>query len=119
MLLFSVARAAVALLHHSRISTQVYASLVSRDPGFALESTLALSSQATDSRTWRLRLRPNVRLHDGTAFGADDAVFSIERALAKSSQRAFQLRGVTGARKVDDLTIWPNDILELRLVNVR
>ena len=35
----------------------------------------------------------------------DDAVFSIERALAKTSQRASQLRGVTGVRKVDPLTI--------------
>ena len=30
---------------------------------------------------------------------ADDVVFSIERALAKSSQRSFQLRGVTGAQE--------------------
>jgi peptide/nickel transport system substrate-binding protein len=36
---------------------------------------------------------------------ADDVVFSIERAMAKSSQRAFQLRGVTGARRVDALTV--------------
>jgi len=38
-------------------------------------------------------------------FTADDVVFSIERALAKTSQRAFQLRGVTGARRVDELTV--------------
>ncbi len=96
---------AIALLYHSRISTQVYESLVNRGRDFALEPSLAVSWQAVDPRTWRFRLRPNVRFHDGTPFNADDAVFSIERALAKTSQRAFQLRGVTGARRVDDLTV--------------
>ena len=96
---------AIALLYHSRISTQVYESLVNRGRDFALEPSLAMSWQAVDPRTWRFRLRPNVRFHDGTPFTADDAVFSIERALAKTSQRAFQLRGVTGARRVDDLTV--------------
>jgi peptide/nickel transport system substrate-binding protein len=96
---------ALALLYQSRVISQVYESLVNRDREFQLEPSLALSWQAIDSRTWRFRLRPNVRFHDGSPFTADDAVFSIERALAKTSQRAFQLRGVTGARKVDDTTI--------------
>jgi peptide/nickel transport system substrate-binding protein len=96
---------AIALLYQSRIVTQVYDSLVNRDRDFKLEGSLAVSWQAVDPRTWRFKLRPNVKFHDGTPFTADDAVFSIERALAKTSQRSFQLRGVTGARKVDDLTI--------------
>jgi peptide/nickel transport system substrate-binding protein len=96
---------ALALLYQSRIVTQVYESLVNRDRDFRLEPSLALSWKAIDPKIWRFVLRPNVRFHDGTPFSADDVVFSIERALAKSSQRAFQLRGVTGARKVDALTV--------------
>ncbi|MDH5287393.1 MAG: ABC transporter substrate-binding protein [Betaproteobacteria bacterium] len=96
---------ALALLYHSRVITQVYESLVHRGRDFALEPSLAVSWSNVDATTWRFRLRPDVRFHDGSAFTADDAVFSIERALAKNSQRAFQLRGVTGARKVDALTI--------------
>jgi peptide/nickel transport system substrate-binding protein len=96
---------AIALLYQSRVLTQVYESLVNRDRDFKLEPSLALSWQAVDPRTWRFRLRPNVRFHDGSPFTADDVVFSIERALRKTSQRAFQIRGVTGARKVDDLTV--------------
>jgi len=95
----------LALLYQSRVVSQIYESLVNRDREFKLEPSLALSWQAVDARTWRFKLRPNVRFHDGSPFTADDAVFSIERALMKTSQRAFQLRGVTGARKVDDLTI--------------
>jgi peptide/nickel transport system substrate-binding protein len=96
---------AVALLYHSRINTQIYESLVTRSREFALEPSLAVSWQNVDATTWRFRLRPGVRFHDGTPFTADDVVFSVERALAKNSQRAFQLRGVNGARRVDDLTV--------------
>ncbi|HQR20785.1 MAG TPA: ABC transporter substrate-binding protein, partial [Burkholderiaceae bacterium] len=96
---------ALALLYQSRVVTQIYESLVNRDRDFRLEPALAVSWQAVDSKTWRFRLRPNVKFHDGTPMTADDVVFSIERALAKTSQRAFQLRGVNGARKVDALTV--------------
>ena len=96
---------ALALLYHSRVAYQVYESLISRDAQFKLEPALALSWQNTAPLVWRFKLRPGVRFHDSTPFNADDAVFSIARVLAPSSQRAFQLRGVTGARKVDALTI--------------
>ena len=96
---------ALALLYQTRIVTQIYEGLVNRDRDFRLEPSLAVSWQPLDPKTWRFRLRPNVRFHDGTPLTAEDVVFSIERALAKTSQRAFQLRGVTGARKVDALTV--------------
>jgi peptide/nickel transport system substrate-binding protein len=113
----------IALLYHSRVNTQVYESLVNRDREFRLEPSLAVSWQPVDPRTWRFRLRPNVRFHDGSAMTADDVVFSIERALAKTSQRAFQLRGVTAARKVDEATIdillaAPDAVLPEKLVQV-
>ena len=96
---------ALALLYHNRIWTQVYDSLVGRDEQFRLEPALALAWQATNATTWRFKLRPGVSFHDGSPFTADDVVFSIERALGPTSQRAFQLKGVTGARKVDALTV--------------
>ena len=96
---------ALALLYQSRVVTQIYDSLVNRDREFKLEPSLAVSWRQVDARTWRFNLRPNVKFHDGTPLTADDVVFSIERALAKTSQRAFQLRGVTGARSVDALTV--------------
>jgi peptide/nickel transport system substrate-binding protein len=95
----------IALLYHARVNSQIYESLVNRGRNFEIEPSLATSWQTTDAKTWRFRLRPDVRFHDGTPFTADDAVFSIERALAKTSQRAFQLRGVTAVRKIDASTI--------------
>ena len=96
---------ALALLYQTRITSQIYESLVGRDRNFKLEPALAVSWQAVDAKTWRFKLRPDVKFHDGTPLTPDDVVFSIERALAKTSQRSFQLRGVIGARKVDPLTV--------------
>ncbi len=96
---------ALALLYHTRLITQVYEGLVNRDREFRLEPSLAVSWAALNPTTWRFKLRPSVTFHDGTPFTADDAVFSIERALHSNSQRRFGLRGVLGAKKVDALTI--------------
>ncbi len=96
---------ALALLYQSRIVTQVYDSLVNRDEKFALEPSLAVSWQAINPTTWRFKLRTDVTFHDGTPFTAADVVFSIARAIGPGSQRAFQLKGVIAAKKIDDLTI--------------
>ncbi|MDH5538775.1 MAG: ABC transporter substrate-binding protein [Rhizobacter sp.] len=95
----------VALLYHTRVVFQIYDSLLNRDEQFRLEPSLALSWSAPTPTSWRFKLRPGVSFHDGTAFSADDVVFSIERALSAPSQRAFQLKGVTGAKKIDELTV--------------
>ena len=114
---------ALALVYHSRVITQIYESLVNRSRKFEIEPSLAVSWQPIDAKTWRFRLQPNVRFHDGSPFTAEDVVFSIERALAKTSQRAFQLRGVSAARKVDESTVdlvltAPDAVLPDKLIQV-
>ncbi len=95
----------LALQYQTRVVSQIYESLVFRDRNFAMEPALAVSWQQLEPKRWRFKLRPGIKFHDGTPFTADDVVFSIERALAKNSQRAFQLQGILGARKIDDLTV--------------
>ena len=96
---------AVALLYHSRVVFQIYDALVGRDEKFKLEPALALSWEANTPTSWRFKLRPGVVFHDGTPFTADDAVFSLERAMGPNSQRAFHLKGVLALRKIDSLTL--------------
>jgi peptide/nickel transport system substrate-binding protein len=96
---------ALALLYQTRIVTQIYESLVNRAKDFKLEPSLATSWEMTSPTTWRFKLRPGVKFHDGAPFTADDAVFSIERALDKASQRKNQMLGIVGAKKVDANTI--------------
>lgn len=96
---------ALALLYHARVSTQIYDALVHRDARYRLEPALALSWRAAAATRWQFRLRPGVRFHDGSAFTAVDAKFSLERAMAPPSLRSFQLRGVRAVRVLDPLAI--------------
>lgn len=96
---------ALALLYQTRIVTQIYEGLVNRGKDFKLEPSLATSWQMVNATTWRFKLRQGVKFHDGAPFTADDALFSIERALEKTSQRKNQMLGITGAKKIDAQTI--------------
>jgi peptide/nickel transport system substrate-binding protein len=114
---------AVALLYHARIAFQVYDSLVNRDENFRSEPSLAVSWSQVDPKTWRFKLRQGVVFHDGTPFTVDDAVFSVQRALTPPSQRSFQLKGVTAARKVDEQTLEiqleaPDAVLPDKFINL-
>ncbi|MFO1270571.1 MAG: ABC transporter substrate-binding protein [Rubrivivax sp.] len=95
----------LALLYHSRVAYQVYESLVTRNEKFEIEPGLAVSWAPNGPLAWRFKLRPGVVFHDGTSFTAEDAVFSFERAMGPTSQRSFQLKGVTAVKKVDAQTI--------------
>jgi peptide/nickel transport system substrate-binding protein len=96
---------AANLLPNARITQNVYEGLVARDANFNIVPSLALSWSQPDTKTWRFKLRPGVTFHDGTAFTADDVVFSVERSLHPLSQLKFTLQGVQSARRVDDLTV--------------
>ncbi len=114
---------ALALLYHARIAYQVYDSLLNRDEQFRIEPSLALSWQRVDAKTWRFKLRHGVVFHDGTPFTVDDAVFSVQRAMMPPSQRAFQLKGVVAAKKVDDDTLEidleaPDAVLPQKFINL-
>src|ERR1700712_5901556 len=67
------------------INSQVYEYLTARDKQLAIVPLLATEWQQTTPLQWRMKLRPNVKFHDGTPFTADDVVFSIKRAQEKSS----------------------------------
>jgi peptide/nickel transport system substrate-binding protein len=56
----------------------------------AADRGLAASWQSSDGLTWTIKLRPNVKWHDGKPFTADDVVFTLgERYQAKDSTCTF------------------------------
>ena len=89
----------------NNINGLIYEFLVQRDKQLAIVPSLAESWTQVNPTTWRFKLRPGVKFHDGTPFTADDVVFSYERAKADTSQlRAYaNLAGVP--KKIDDLTV--------------
>ena len=96
---------AVNLQSASRLTQQVYDTLVFRDKAWKPIPWLATSWTQPAPDRWRFKLREGVRFHDGTPFTADDVVFSVARALAPTSQMRTSIQGVASARKVDELTV--------------
>ena len=89
----------------NNINILVYEPLVLRDKTLKLVPALATSWEQVNPTTWRFKLRPGVKFHDGTPFTADDVVFSFERARANSSQLRVYANASGIPKKIDDLTV--------------
>ncbi|TSE19424.1 Heme-binding protein A [Tepidimonas alkaliphilus] len=110
------------------IHAAVYESLVYyNSKTFKVEPLLAQSWREISPTQIRFTLRKGVKFHDGAPLTADDVVFSIQRAMAKTSNFAIFTQGIERAVKVDDHTVdivlkGPNPVLlnqltELRIMN--
>jgi peptide/nickel transport system substrate-binding protein len=104
---------------------QVYEPLVITDMTGAMVPALATSwaPSPEDPNVWVFNLRQGVTFHDGAAFTASDAVFSINRARHEDSGFKELLSSVVEARAVDDHTLHlvtdgPNPILPANLTNI-
>jgi peptide/nickel transport system substrate-binding protein len=62
-----------------RVSFNVFDNLTSRHPDGKLYPGLATEWKLDGQTTWRFKLRPNVKFHNGDPFTSADAKFSIER----------------------------------------
>jgi peptide/nickel transport system substrate-binding protein len=88
--------------------SHVFEALVAQQPDFSLGPRLATSWRAVDDRTWEFRLRPGVKFHDGSAFTAEDAQFSLHRVpLVPNSPNSFALytKNIESMTIVDPLTL--------------
>jgi peptide/nickel transport system substrate-binding protein len=97
--------------------------LLDVDSNLAIVPQLALAWKPLDPTTWEFELRPDVRFHDGTPFTAEDVVFSIERAGAKTSDFQLRVDGIAAVEVIDDHTVRvttraPDPSLWLKLADV-
>ncbi|TDD95146.1 ABC transporter substrate-binding protein [Actinomadura rubrisoli] len=62
-----------------------------------------------DNTEWTVKLRPNVKFHDGSTFGADDVIAVFNRILDKKNalieRNYVDFIDPKGIEKVDDLTV--------------
>jgi peptide/nickel transport system substrate-binding protein len=86
-------------------TANIYEPLIRRNRTLGLEPALALSWEPTGPTVWRFHLRPGVRWQDGSAFTADDVVFSADRVRAPTSVLRSVLASVKAVRRIDDLTV--------------
>ncbi|MBL8334613.1 MAG: ABC transporter substrate-binding protein [Rubrivivax sp.] len=90
---------------NNAINGQVYERLTRRDRNLVLVPSLATEWQQTGPLTWRFKLRPGVKFHDGTPFTADDVVFSVNRAKHPSSTFSVYANAVGTPVAIDPLTV--------------
>jgi peptide/nickel transport system substrate-binding protein len=105
------------------INDNVYETLMARTPDGELVAGLAAEAPTQpDALTWEFKLRPGVKFHNGEPFNADAVVTSVKRVIdpALKSEQAAYFGTITGAEKVDDLTVrvttsGPDPILPSRM----
>jgi peptide/nickel transport system substrate-binding protein len=105
----------------------IYEGLVGRDRDFKIVGQLAESWEQVNDTTWNFKLRKGVTFHDGSAFTAEDVIFSMDRALADSSNFKHVLASVKSYKALDDMTveivtkapnpILLNDLLDLMILD--
>ena len=83
----------------------VYEGLVRRNKEMKIEPALAQSWEQLGADGWRFTLRQGVTFHDGSAFTADDVLFSYERASSEESDVRSWFSPIEGVSVVDDYTI--------------
>ena len=101
----------------------VYESLVTRDRQLRVGPSLATAWRLKSPTVWQFDLRKGVTFHDGAPFGADDVVFSLDRARGEGSDVRSQLATIkevrkTGPYQVEIETAVPNPILPDVITNI-
>lgn len=107
------------------VHAAVYESLVYYNSrSFKPEPMLATAWNQVSPTQLRLTLRSGVKFHDGSDFTADDAVFSLQRAMAPTSNYTPYVQGIERIVKVNANTIdifskGPNPVLLNQLTELR
>lgn len=83
----------------------IYDTLVTRDKDLNIVPCLAESWVNKSPTLLEMKLRQNVKFHEGEAFTADDVVFSYKRAISEASDVKATIESVKDIRKIDDFTI--------------
>ena len=83
----------------------VYEGLTGRGKGLETTPELATDWKQTALTVWRFNLRKGVKFHDGSAFTADDVIFSYERARGDGSDVRSYVAPIREIRKIDATTL--------------
>ncbi len=83
----------------------VYEGLTGLGKAYETAPELATDWKQTSPTVWRFNLRKGVKFHDGSAFTADDVIFSYQRARDDSSGVKAYVAPIREIRKIDATTI--------------
>jgi peptide/nickel transport system substrate-binding protein len=105
-------------------NSYIYEALLQYNEKFELEPGLATSWKLDTPLIWRFEIRKDVKFHDGTPLTAADVEFSLQRAMAPTSNMRVYTTGIQRARAIDTHTVLiitdaPNPVLLRQLTEVR
>jgi peptide/nickel transport system substrate-binding protein len=89
----------------NNIVGHTYEGLVRYDKNYKIEPSLATSWSNVNPTTVRFNLRKGVKFNDGSAFTADDVLFSFDRIRQPQGTMGIYVGGVKEIKKVDDFTV--------------
>jgi peptide/nickel transport system substrate-binding protein len=117
------------LTPNNSLAKHVFETLVHQDEQQALKPGLAESWRAVDPTTWEIKLRKNVRWHDGSPFTAEDVLATLRRIPKvpnSPSSFAIYTRPIVEARAADPHTVvlrtrephplLPNDLATIHII---
>lgn len=90
------------------VNDNIYETLMARDAAGELQPGLATAAPTRKGEeTWEFKLRPDIKFSNGEPFNADAVVASVTRVIDPkfNSEQASFFSTITGATKVDDLTV--------------
>ena len=93
------------------ISKLIYEPLFNLTNDFRLENALGIEFSKADSKTYFVKLRENVKWHNGTDFTAEDVKFTIE-AIKMLGDASIYNTNVSNIEKVE---IMGNNLIKLYL----
>ncbi|WP_420111278.1 ABC transporter substrate-binding protein, partial [Pseudactinotalea sp.] len=89
-----------------QVLENVFDTLVQPDESLEMQPALAESWEVSeDQLTWTFTLRQGVTWHDGSAFSADDVVYTFNRIIDEELSNAWKFGAVTGIEAPDEATV--------------
>ncbi|MBM3385173.1 MAG: ABC transporter substrate-binding protein, partial [Betaproteobacteria bacterium] len=120
------------LTPNNSLAKHLFETLVHQDDQQALRPGLAESWKALDDTTWEIKLRKNVRWHDGAPFTAEDVLATLKRIPnVPNSPASFAIytRPISDARAKDPHTLilttraphplLPNDLATIHIISAK
>ncbi|MBM7614615.1 glutathione ABC transporter substrate-binding protein [Alkaliphilus hydrothermalis] len=92
----------------SRVSKQIYNTLVNQNEAMELEPGLAESWEKIDDLTWEFKLRQGVKFHNGEDFTANDVKFTLLRALESA-----KIGHIVGAINPEGIEVVDNHTIKI------
>lgn len=89
------------------VYANLFEGLTRIGPDGSVQPGLAERWETDDARTYIFHLHPGVRFHDGSAFDAQDVIFSLDRARAPDSTNAQKalFEGIETVEAIDPQTV--------------